>query len=89
MQKTLNNAGEIKKMEFASFPEKQGDPLLKFTIGHDILSMEVSVLQGGQPPWSYIRGEVVQMEFSFSDLILFASFLIALLAYIDRIYTRK
>ncbi len=32
-----------------------------------------------------IRGEVVRIEmFSFQDLILFATFLITLLAYIDR-----
>ncbi|EET60445.1 hypothetical protein BRYFOR_07641 [Marvinbryantia formatexigens DSM 14469] len=36
------------------------------------------------------RGEVVRMEmFSFQDMILFATFLITLLAYIDRNNKRK
>lgn len=36
------------------------------------------------------RGEVVRMEmFSFQDVILFATFLITLLAYIDRNNKRK
>ncbi len=38
----------------------------------------------------YIRGEVVQMEmFTFQDLILFATFLITLLAYIDSRNNRR
>lgn len=37
-----------------------------------------------------LRGEVVQMKmFTFQDLILFATFLITLLAYIDRNHKRK
>ncbi len=35
------------------------------------------------------RGEVVRMEFSFNDMMMFAAFLIALLAYIDRNNKRK
>ncbi len=44
------------------------------------------MLQGGSLPCLfYIRREVVRMEmFTFQDLILFGSFLVALLAYIDR-----
>ena len=46
------------------------------------------VLQGGSLPCK--RGEVVRMEmFTFQDLILFATFLITLLAYIDRNNKRK
>ena len=38
----------------------------------------------------YIRGEVVEMKmFTFQDLILFATFLITLLAYIDSRNKRK
>ena len=47
------------------------------------------MLQGGQPP-GFERGEVVRMEmFTFQDVILFATFLITLLAYIDRNNKRK
>jgi len=46
---------------------KNEDCLLKFTIGYDILGMEVTVLQGGSLP----------------ILFLFGTFLVALLAYID------
>lgn len=49
-----------------------------------------TVIQGGSLPY-YIRREVVQMEVIevISLLFLGGSFLIALLAYIDRIYKRK
>ena len=42
------------------------------------------------PPYTCKRGEVVQMKmFTFEDMILFATFLITLLAYIDRNNKRK
>jgi len=48
------------------------------------------VLQGGSLPYFEKRREVVQMEmFTFQDFMLFATFLIALLAYIDRNNKRK
>ena len=49
---------------------------------------KVIVLQGGSLP--KLAKEVVRMEmFSFQDLILFATFLITLLVYIDRNNKRK
>ena len=51
----------------------------------------VIVLQGGKPPKLYQRGEVVQMSTYevLTLLILFGTFLVALLAYIDRNNKRK
>ena len=52
--------------------------------------MEQSCYKVWKASLTHKRGEVVCMEmFSFQDLILFATFLIALLAYIDRDNKRK
>ena len=49
------------------------------------------MLQGGKPPYTWKRGEVVQMDTYEVLTLLFlgGTFLIALLAYIDRNNKRK
>ena len=51
----------------------------------------VIVIQGGKPPYTWKRGEVVQMDTYEVLTLLFlgGTFLIALLAYIDRNNKRK